>query len=120
MAARGITNTITNSHGPTPFRTREGEARLGSGLPNPFRPFQKHGSPAGSALGLHPPHEGAAEFTVSIGGDPIATGSFPARRNGMADDPQDQTVVVLAQSARHLLASLPFIARAAPHQGLHQ
>ena len=59
--------------------TRDGEARLGNGLPSSFRPFEKHGSPAGSALGLHPPHEGAAEFTVSIGGDPIATGSLPAR-----------------------------------------
>ena len=78
--------------------TRDGEARLGNGLPSSFRPFEKHGSPAGSALGLHPPHEGAAEFTVSIGGDPIATGSLPARRYGVADDPQDQTVVVFAQS----------------------
>lgn len=97
MAAGGITNTNSRSV-PSNERTHEGEARLGTGLPNSFRPFEKHGSPAGSALGLHPPHEGAAEFTVSIGGDPIATGSLPARRYGVADDPQDQTVVVFAQS----------------------
>lgn len=95
---------ITISHRPTPFRTCEGEARLGNGLPT----FSPRGLPARHSIQQRP-----TERAVSIGGDPIATGSFPARRYGVADDPQDQTVVVLAQSLPHLLASAQKLPRVA-------
>lgn len=82
--------TITNSHSPTPFRTCEGEARLGTGLPNLFQP--RPSTPGGLAR-LQSPYQRPTERAVSIGGDPIATGSLPARwANGAASWAVDKIV----------------------------
>lgn len=84
MTAGGIV-TVTNSHRPPPSRTCEGEARLGTGLPNL--------SPPGGLSRLQSPQQRPTERAVSIGGDPIATGSLPARwANGAASWAVDKIV----------------------------
>ena len=71
--------------------TRDGEARLGNGLPSSLRP-----SPPGLQAGLcvwQSPYQRPTERAVSIGGDPIATGSLPARwANGAASWAVDKIV----------------------------
>lgn len=85
-----MASTVTNSRSvPSNERTCEGEARLGTGLPNSFRPL----SPPGGLLRLQAPYQRPTERAVSIGGDPIATGSLPARwANGAASWAVDKIV----------------------------